>query len=109
MTSLCYNFPVFVTRNVNSIEFKENKTSSKETKIPVFVFGAEARKSVLEEKKSEEVRKSSKSLKCDQCEYRCERINTLNKHMNTKHTVQKCSLCSEEFKTSMDLLSHIAI
>ena len=28
--------------------------------------------------------------------------------MNTKHTVQKCSLCSEEFKTSMDLLSHIA-
>ena len=29
--------------------------------------------------------------------------------MNKKHTVHKCSLCSEEFTTSMYLLSNIAI
>ena len=28
--------------------------------------------------------------------------------MNTKHTRQKCSMCSVEFKTSIDLLSHVA-
>ena len=43
------------------------------------------------------------------CNYTCERPNTLKKHVNPKHTVHKCSLCSEEFTTSMDLLSHIAI
>ena len=39
------------------------------------------------------------SFKCDQCNYSCERPNTLKKHVNTKHTVHKCSLCSEEFTT----------
>ena len=29
--------------------------------------------------------------------------------MNTKQNVHKCSLCSEEFTTSMALQSHIAI
>ena len=74
----------------------------------IFIFGAEARKSVMEKKKSEEIEKSSKSLKCDLCEYRCEKPNTLQKHINTKHTKQKCSICSVEFGTSIDLLSHIA-
>ena len=52
--------------------------------------------------------KSSKSLKCDQCDYCCERPNTLKKHINTKHTKQKCSICSVEFKKIIELLSHIA-
>ena len=38
----------------------------------------------------------------------CEKPNTLQKHINTKHTKQKCSICSVEFRTSIDLLSHIA-
>ena len=37
---------------------KESKTKTKETKNPVFIFGAEARKSVLGGGKSEEIRKS---------------------------------------------------
>ena len=93
----------------NSLECQGSKAKTKETKKPVFIFGAEARKSVLEEGKSNEIGKSSKLMKCDQCDYSCERQNTLKKHTNTKHTVQKCSLCSEEFTTSMDLISHIAI
>ena len=33
---------------------------------------------------------------------------TLKKHMNTKHTNQKCFICSVEFKTSIDISSHVA-
>ena len=44
----------------NSLECKGSKAKTKETNNPVFIFGAEARKSVLEEGKSKEIRKSSK-------------------------------------------------
>ena len=92
---------------------KESKTKTKketsETRKLVFIFGAEAGKSVLEGRKSEAMTKSSKLLKCNQCDYTSERPSTLKKHVTTKHTVHKFSLCSEEFTTSMDLLSHTAI
>ena len=91
------------------MKYKESKTNTRETKKPVRIFCAEAGKSMLEGWKSEANIKSSKLFKCDQCHYSCDRPNTQKKHMNTKHTVHKCSLCSEEFTTSMDLLSHIAI
>ena len=76
----------------NSLECKGSKAKTKETKKPVFIFGAETRKSVLEEGKSQKIGNSSKLMKCDQCNYSCEKQNTLKKHINTKHTVQKCSL-----------------
>ena len=28
--------------------------------------------------------------------------------MNSKHTEQKCKVCSQDFKTIMDLVSHVA-
>ena len=62
----------------------------------------------MEKKKSEEIEILAKSLKFDLCKYRCEKPNTLQKHINTKHTKQMCSICSVEFGTSMNLLSHIA-
>ena len=75
----------------------------------MFIFGAEAGKSLLEKGKSEAMIKTLKSLKCGQCDYTCERPNTFKKHINTKLTLHKCSLCSEEFTTSLDLLSYIAM
>ena len=30
------------------------------------------------------------------------------KHINTKHTEQKCKICNKDFKTSIDLISHVA-
>ena len=102
------NLKKVLEMKVDSSKCKGKISNTKDSKKSVFVFGAEARKSVLEVKKSEEIKKSSSSLKCDQCDYNCERPNTLKKHINTKHTVQKCSLCSQEFTISMDLLSHIA-
>ena len=60
----------------------------------VFKFGAEARKTVLDD--------------APMCTYECEKSCTLKKHMNSKHTEQKCKVCSQDFKTIMDLVSHVA-
>ena len=50
----------------------------------------------------------STEFKCDLCNYKALKPNTLKKHINTKHTMQKCKVCDKEFKTSMDLVSHVA-
>ena len=65
----------------NSLECKGSKSKTKETNNPVFIFGAEARKSVLKKGNSKEIGKSSKLIQCDQCDYGCERQNILNKHI----------------------------
>ena len=33
---------------------------------------------------------------------------TLKNHISSKHTEQKCKECNREFKTSMELVSHVA-
>ena len=53
--------------------------------------------------------KSGKDVKCELCDYRCEKQTTLKKHINSKHTEQKCNISGKEFETSMKLISHIAI
>ena len=32
----------------------------------------------------------------------------MKKHVLSKHTEQKCTVCSKEFETSLEVLSHIA-
>ena len=36
------------------------------------------------------------------------KITTLKKHMNIRHTKQKCKICNKEFITSMELIHHVA-
>ena len=74
----------------------------------VLKFGVEARNTVSDEEKSKEEEISAKYFKCDHCDYKSEKLATLKKHKNTKHTVQKCKVCNKEFKTSMELVTHIA-
>ena len=31
----------------------------------------------------------------------------LNKHLNSKHTEQKCTVCGKDFTTSMKLVKHV--
>ena len=39
----------------------------------------------------------------------CVRKKTiLKKHINSNHTNQKCKVCGKEFKTSMELVRHVA-
>ena len=49
-----------------------------------------------------------KDFKCDHCEYKCKKHSTLKNHKHLKHTVHMCKICSEEFKTPMELVSHVA-
>ena len=50
--------------------------------------------------------KSANNFECELCHYSCEKLPTLKKHMESKHTGQKCKLCGKEFKTAMDLVIH---
>ena len=40
--------------------------------------------------------------------YQCKKEVTLNKHINTKPTKQKCKVCDEEFETSIEMFKHVA-
>ena len=53
-------------------------------------------------------KKSIKEFKCDNCEYVCKKLMTLNKHKNTNHIDQKCKGCDKEFSTAMELTNQIA-
>ena len=74
----------------------------------MFKFGPEARKTVSDKGEPSKEEQSSKSCNCNICDYSCDKATTLRKHINSKHTNQKCDICRKEFKTSMEVLSHKA-
>ena len=86
----------------------QKKSKIKEKKVSLFKFGAEARQKVVENINSKENYKSSMKFQCEQCDYMCEKHTILKKHMNSNHTDQKCKVCRKEFKTSMELVRHVA-
>ena len=92
----------------NKVQDQIKASKTKDVQGFVFKFGAEAHKSVLERKDDQEVLKMSTDLKCDQCNCKAQKLNTLRKHKKSKHTEQKCKVCEKIFKTSMDLVSHVA-
>ena len=57
--------------------------------------------------RSEEQERQSKDFKCELFDYICKKTSTLKKHINTKHTEQKCEICKMKFKTAMEIVSHI--
>ena len=97
-----------LNKNDDSKNPQVKKTNFKEKNVSVFKFGAEARKTVSDKINLQE-EKGSKCVKCELCDYRCERLATLKKHMNSNHNKQKCKECGQEFGTSMLLISHVAI
>ena len=99
-----------ISKKGNFMDSKEKKLKPKDSKSnnSVFKFGAEARKAVSIEGEAKEKEQSAKHFSCDLCEYKCEKRATLNKHINAKHTEQKCKVCSMDFKTSMELVKHVA-
>lgn len=86
---------------------KVSKMKKKE--VSMFRFGAEARETVLDEKKVEEKDKAANDIKCEFCDYKCKNNSTLKKHIKLKHGEHKCKICSKEFKVAMELVSHVAI
>ena len=47
-------------------------------------------------------------LSCELCDYKCKKMISLQKHLNTKHEEQKCNLCDKKFENAMDLINHKA-
>ena len=91
------------------MDLKEKKLQPKDSKdkASVFKFGAEARKTVSDQIKPTEKEKPVKYFKCDLCHYKCDKHSVLNKHVNSKHTEQKCKVCDKDFTTSMKLVKHV--
>ena len=46
-------------------------------------------------------------FQCKECAYTCKKEVTMKKHVNTKHTKQKCKVCDLEFETSIAVLKHV--
>ena len=63
---------------------------------------------MVEGNRSEEQERITKDFKFELCDYSCMKMPTIKKHIKTKHNEQKCSICIKEFKTAMELVSHIA-
>ena len=87
---------------------KEKKSKLKERKDSVFKFGPEARKTVSDKYEPPKEKPSSKISKCNICDYSCEKLSTLKKHINSMHSKQECDICKKEFKTSMEVIIHKA-
>ena len=77
-------------------EIIKKKSQLKQRNNSVFKFGPEARKTVLKKDESKKVEHLSKALKCEICDYRCEKQSTLKKHINSKHTEKKCDVCGKK-------------
>ena len=77
-----------INKNENLKVLKEKKSKLKDHKDTVFRFGAEDRKNVTESKESKPEEKISTHFKCELCEY--------------------CKICRKEFRTSMEVVSHVA-
>ena len=56
--------------------------------------------------KSKESKKDQ--YKCEKCDNKCKREDTLLKHINSKHEPEKCNICSKSFPSTVELLQHIA-
>ena len=77
-------------------------------KVSLFKFGAEVHNNESEKKTCRKKKDEENDFKCDTCDYKAKKLNTLRKHINSKHTEQKCKVCVKEFKNAMQLISHVA-
>ena len=110
-----------VLAKVKDMEVSESqdlKIINKKEKFEVYCKGLKEEKSKQNDSKDSEVKSGidfkdskksqKKDFKCEKCDYVCQKLTTLKKHVNTKHTEQNCKVCHTEFKTSMELINHVA-
>ena len=87
---------------------KDQQGKKSKSKDSVFKFGAASRKAASDKIKSHKVENLEKCFKCELCDFKSDKNAHLEKHITLKHSVQKCKVCQREFKSSMDLVSHVA-
>ena len=88
-------------------ERQDLKIINKKEKFEVYCKGLKEEKSKQNDSKDSK-KSQKKDFKCEKCDYVCQKLTTLKKHVNTKHTEQNCKVCHTEFKTSMELINHVA-
>ena len=87
---------------------KDQQGKKSKPKDSVFRFGAAARKTVSNKLKTDEEENSDKCLTCELCDFKSDKNAYLKKHITLKHSLQKFKVGQGEFKSSMDLVNHVA-
>ena len=72
--------------------------SNHHMKLEIENISKEREKKCEDELEREMSKTKKEGIKCKQCDYKCERENTLKKHINTKHgEIHKCKECGKNF------------
>ena len=79
-------------------EDSENVSNPKKNKVSVFRFGDVAQQTFLSKKKPEEKEIETNNMKCQHCDYKCQKNSTMTKHIKLRHSEHQCKRCSEKFK-----------
>ena len=91
------------SKNNKDINLEEPFKDASEFKISTPVKPAK-----LPDVENKYVDSKKNKIKCEKCEYTCQKESTLTKHINTKHMDQECKVCLMKLGSTMELLQHIA-
>ena len=95
----------------NDIEVTKDSNESKEVNTDQTTSTAEGGESDCEpltDKDPEKQEILDSMFHCEKCVYQCKKEVTFKKHINTKHSKQKCKVCYLDFNTTIELLKHVA-
>ena len=103
----------------NEVKERKNKTETEKEEIIENCFTQEnsvdpdetkCTSSTPKELKEKVGKGNSKEnlLACRECNYKCKKEITLNKHMLSNHSDHICKECQEKFPSFMELLKHVA-
>ena len=97
-----------IIEETNYIEVMKDSSETKE--VPTKSNAEEGRSDCepLIQKDTEEQEVSDDMFHCEQCVYQCKKEVTFKKHINTKHSKQKCKVCYLDINTTIELLKNVA-
>ena len=101
-----------VLSDLKEMKYTNSQSSPKDVKVPEEkpVEEAEAILKGTKLLKKADLKKTDlKSIKCEKCDYVCKKVSTMKNHVTTKHTIQICKVCSNKFKSSIELINHVAM
>ena len=93
--------------HLNEMNYINSQSSPKDVKVPEEKPVEEA-EGILTGTKLLKKTDPKSDFKCEKCDYVCKKLSTIKNHVTTKHTNKKCKVCYNKFKSSMEIIYHVA-